>query len=367
MAGRDGHIELDRPIDSIRVGYRWRRDLGDLEELTASVRELGLLQPITVSPDGTLICGARRLEVARRMGMKRVNVWVRAGISTRLQQALAEQHENVMRKPFSPTEAAAMYRELKALMAEDAAQRQRAHQFGTPERIPRSDGAAIVAAPSGDTRALAAQAITGRKSYTTLERVSELERIAADADQPEAVRRCATEEIAAMDADGNVAGHYAAVKTAQTTARLRMLAADPTQPARIRDQASRDLESLQTRHADGRSAELARLAEEALARVRAAAMPPAARRSRSVSPSSSRPRQHGVRAFVLTWTQMSGWAEHYDPCVIGPGLTKQQWADFTATCAATAAFADQARAARREGGFPVTSPDGASGVGGVQS
>ena len=40
---------------------------------------LGMLQPITISPDGTLICGARRLEAAKRLGMRHVNVWVRVG------------------------------------------------------------------------------------------------------------------------------------------------------------------------------------------------------------------------------------------------------------------------------------------------
>lgn len=116
-----GHVELDRAVDSIRVGQRHRTDLGDLDELVASIDRLGLLQPITISPDGTLICGARRLEAVRRLGWQRVNVWVRSGISTRLEQLLAEQHENTMRKAFTPTEAATLYQELKNLMAEDAA------------------------------------------------------------------------------------------------------------------------------------------------------------------------------------------------------------------------------------------------------
>ena len=45
-----GHIELERQIDSITVGVRHRRDLGDMSALMRSIEEVGLLQPITVTP-----------------------------------------------------------------------------------------------------------------------------------------------------------------------------------------------------------------------------------------------------------------------------------------------------------------------------
>ena len=49
---------------------------------------------------------------------------------------------------------------------------------------------------------------------------------------------------------------------------------------------------------------------------------------------------------MLTWADLSGWADHYDPDQIGPALTGDQWADFDATVTATVAFADAARTAR---------------------
>jgi ParB family chromosome partitioning protein len=50
------------PIANIRVGERHRKDMGDLDGLAASIAEFGgLLQPIVVRPDGTLIAGERRL------------------------------------------------------------------------------------------------------------------------------------------------------------------------------------------------------------------------------------------------------------------------------------------------------------------
>jgi ParB family chromosome partitioning protein len=56
------------PIDRIAVGTRHRRDMGDLDALAASIADVGLLQPIVVLPDGTLIAGERRLRAAQQLG-----------------------------------------------------------------------------------------------------------------------------------------------------------------------------------------------------------------------------------------------------------------------------------------------------------
>jgi ParB/Sulfiredoxin domain len=50
-----------RRIDEITVGERHRRDLGNIDALAASIREIGLLHPIVIAPDGRLIAGVRRL------------------------------------------------------------------------------------------------------------------------------------------------------------------------------------------------------------------------------------------------------------------------------------------------------------------
>ena len=61
-----GHIELERSVSSIVIGERHRRDPGDLTPLMDSMKRVGLLQPVTITPDGYLICGYRRLEAAKR-------------------------------------------------------------------------------------------------------------------------------------------------------------------------------------------------------------------------------------------------------------------------------------------------------------
>ena len=114
----DGRIELERRIDSIVVGVRHRKDLGDIEELMRSIEQVGLLQPITITPDGVLVCGARRLEAMRRLGERTLKVWVRSGISDDLSRLLSQQDENALHKPLSPLEAESLFREVKQLLAE---------------------------------------------------------------------------------------------------------------------------------------------------------------------------------------------------------------------------------------------------------
>ena len=126
-----GHIELERQIDSITVGVRHRRDLGDMTALMRSIEEVGLLQPITVTPDGVLVCGLRRLEAMRRLGKRTLSVWVRSGISDQLSHLLAQQDENEQRKPLSPVETARLYDEIKVLEKEDSQRRQAVTRFGS--------------------------------------------------------------------------------------------------------------------------------------------------------------------------------------------------------------------------------------------
>jgi ParB-like chromosome segregation protein Spo0J len=49
------------PITEIKVRHRYRKTLGDIDSLASNIKELGLLHPIVVRPDGRLIAGERRL------------------------------------------------------------------------------------------------------------------------------------------------------------------------------------------------------------------------------------------------------------------------------------------------------------------
>jgi ParB family transcriptional regulator, chromosome partitioning protein len=87
----------------------------ELEELTASIREHGVLQPLIVTNGDdedrfVLIAGERRLNAARLAGLSMVPVLVRqATDQQRLEMAIIE---NVQRSDLSPLEEAEAYRQL---------------------------------------------------------------------------------------------------------------------------------------------------------------------------------------------------------------------------------------------------------------
>jgi ParB family transcriptional regulator, chromosome partitioning protein len=63
-----------RAIAAIKVGKRYRRDLGDIDALAASIEDIGLLHPIIVDEQGFLLAGARRLAACKRLGWKKIPV-----------------------------------------------------------------------------------------------------------------------------------------------------------------------------------------------------------------------------------------------------------------------------------------------------
>lgn len=112
-------------IEQIKVGQRIRQDLGNIEELAKSIKEIGLLQPIVVSEDMTLIAGQRRLEACKTLGWTEIPANI-----LNLQDILTgEFAENAVRKDFSPSEMVAIKRALEPLEKQKAEARQHA---GTP-------------------------------------------------------------------------------------------------------------------------------------------------------------------------------------------------------------------------------------------
>ena len=92
-----------------------RRDLGDLTELKASIREHGIVQPVIVSPSPTdgmfrIIAGERRYTAAKELGDTEIPCVVRTvDEHRRLEVQLVE---NIHRKGFTPFEEASAYRRL---------------------------------------------------------------------------------------------------------------------------------------------------------------------------------------------------------------------------------------------------------------
>lgn len=109
----------DIPISAITANRRQPRSRFDEEAmaaLAASVRELGVLQPVLVrastANNGTyeLIAGERRWRAARRAGLSTIPAIVRTADDTSsLEQALVE---NVQREDLNPIDEAAAYQQL---------------------------------------------------------------------------------------------------------------------------------------------------------------------------------------------------------------------------------------------------------------
>lgn len=81
-------------IADIIVGDR-KRELGDISQLAQSIQELGLINPITILPDGTLVAGRHRLAACESLEWEEVDVNIAQ--LDQLHAELAEIDENIVR------------------------------------------------------------------------------------------------------------------------------------------------------------------------------------------------------------------------------------------------------------------------------
>jgi ParB family transcriptional regulator, chromosome partitioning protein len=109
------NLQIDiNSIDSNPFQPRTRFDAQALEELAASIRQLGIVQPLTVRETGDgrfqLIAGERRLRAARTAGLTHVPAYVRTADDTvMLEMALVE---NIQREDLDAMEVAITYQRL---------------------------------------------------------------------------------------------------------------------------------------------------------------------------------------------------------------------------------------------------------------
>ena len=104
------------PVSAIRPNtHQPRRSFGEagIKELAASIREVGILQPLVIRATENgfeLIAGERRLRAAKEAGIDRVPVLIRqAAEGESMELALVE---NLQREDLNPLETAAAYQAL---------------------------------------------------------------------------------------------------------------------------------------------------------------------------------------------------------------------------------------------------------------
>jgi len=174
-------------IDTILIGERHRKDLGDIAALARSIDSIGLLHPVVVRPDGMLIAGERRIAACRMLGWQDIPV-----TTIDLDDVLRGEHdENTVRKDFTPTEAVAIGRELEVVERAEAQSRQATSNDERVNFTPSQTGKAMdkVADAVG----------MSRPTYLKAKEVVE-----AAESEPEKYQAVADK----MDRTGNISGAY---------------------------------------------------------------------------------------------------------------------------------------------------------------
>lgn len=200
-------------VEAIRVLGRHRKDLGDIDELAASIRAIGkLINPITITADNRLLAGERRLAAVRQLGWTEIDVRIIDTLDDAVARLTIERDENTCRKAMTVEELIALGAELEELARVEAKERQRA--------AGREHGRGIASAQSsGSYRRDHSKEVTSIVARTlgmgaaTYKRAKHVVEAARDEQHPahaEAVRA-----LDAMNATGRVEGSYKRVRQAE--------------------------------------------------------------------------------------------------------------------------------------------------------
>jgi hypothetical protein len=84
-------------INSVIIGTRFRKELGDIDSLAKNISETCLLHPIVINQNSELICGVRRIEAFKALGKSEIPAHI-----VNLDDIIkGEISENTQRKDFS--------------------------------------------------------------------------------------------------------------------------------------------------------------------------------------------------------------------------------------------------------------------------
>jgi ParB/RepB/Spo0J family partition protein len=106
-------------ITDIIIGDRFRENLGDLEGLCESIKDKGVLQPITLTADMSLMAGGRRVAAAMMAGLTKIPALLRdqsGEDDAEIDLREVELIENVFRKDFDWVEQVKLIAEIDRMM-----------------------------------------------------------------------------------------------------------------------------------------------------------------------------------------------------------------------------------------------------------
>jgi ParB family chromosome partitioning protein len=205
-------------ISDVKVTDRHRGDLGDLEALAESLRDVGQLQPIVVTPELRLIAGGRRLAAAQSLGWAEIEAKIAHNLTDATTILRAERDENTCRKSFTATEEYSLYATLLALQgSRDAEQNEPDVEQGEDVSASTSRRDASVR-----TKQSVAEIVSGSAGrHQTFEKIGEVKRIADDTNTSPQLRDKAREALNEMDRTGIISGPHKRVILAKSAEEAR--------------------------------------------------------------------------------------------------------------------------------------------------
>lgn len=145
-------------ITEVVVGNRARKGDGWLDSLERSIQQVGVLQPIGITPDKKLIFGGRRLQACKNLGLETVPARVFDIDADNPVTALRmEREENEHRKDLTPSEKVEL-----GMRIEEALTGRVGRPGKDKAKIPQN----FAELPKGESREIAAKAVDmNRETY----------------------------------------------------------------------------------------------------------------------------------------------------------------------------------------------------------
>jgi DNA modification methylase len=122
------------PIREIKVTRRFRKDLGDIQALAESIKEVGLIHPVVINSRNELVAGYRRLEAAKLLGWERI-----PAVRMDIDPIQGVYHENLFRKDLTVRERLAIADALEPVEREKARGRLKTHTKAGYGKLPEAE------------------------------------------------------------------------------------------------------------------------------------------------------------------------------------------------------------------------------------
>ena len=105
-------------LKDIHIGERFRKEMGDIEELADDIKVNDLIQPISLDPNMNLLAGGRRLAAFNLLGRKKIPAVI-LKIDNEKDSRIIELAENIHRKGMEWQERAALEKRIHDLKMEN--------------------------------------------------------------------------------------------------------------------------------------------------------------------------------------------------------------------------------------------------------